>query len=72
MATGTGTLDGRLAIITGGGTGLGKIMSLIMAGEGCDIVVAARRVDAIEQTAKEVRDLGRRALAIPTDVTDSK
>lgn len=71
MATGTGTLDGRIAIITGGGTGLGKMMSLIMAREGCDIVVAARRVDPIEQTAKEVRDLGRRGLAIPTDVTDS-
>ena len=67
----TGTLDGKLAIVTGGGTGLGKITSLIMAKEGCDIVVAARRVGAIEQTAKEVRDLGRRALAIPTDVTDS-
>ena len=71
MATGTGTLDGRIAIVTGGGTGLGKVMSLILAREGCDIVVAARRVGAIEQTVKEVRDLGRRALAIPTDVADS-
>ncbi len=72
MATGTGTLDGKTAIVTGGGTGLGKIMSLILAKEGCDIVAAARRVDPIEQTAKLVRDLGRRGLAIPTDVTDSE
>ncbi len=72
MATGTGSLDGKTAIVTGGGTGLGKTMSLIMAKEGCDIVVAARRVEPIEQTAREVRDLGTRGLAIPTDVTDSK
>ena len=72
MATGNGTLAGKVVIITGGGTGLGKAMALLMAKEGADIVVAARRVNAIEQTAREVKDLGRRALAIPTDVTDSK
>lgn len=71
MATGKGTLEGKVAIVTGGGTGLGKSMSLLMAKEGADIVVGARRLNAIEQTAKEVRDLGRRALAIATDVTDS-
>ncbi|HEY33237.1 MAG TPA: glucose 1-dehydrogenase [Dehalococcoidia bacterium] len=70
MATGNGTLQGKVAIITGGGTGLGKMTALLMAKEGADIVVAARRVGAIEQTAKEVRDIGPRALAIPTDVTD--
>ncbi len=71
MATGKGTLDGKVAIITGGGTGLGKTMVLALAAEGCDVVVSARRVGAIEQTAKEARDHGRKALAIPTDVTDS-
>ena len=72
MATGNGTLAGKVVIITGGGTGLGKAMALLMAKEGADIVVAARRVNAIEQTAREVKDMGRRALAIPTDVTDSQ
>ena len=71
MATGNGTLQGKVAIVTGGGTGLGKSMCLLMAKEGCAIVVAARRVNAIEQTAREVRDLGSKALAIPTDVTDT-
>jgi len=72
MATGNGTLAGKVAIITGGGTGLGKMTALHMAREGADIVVAARRVGAIEQTAKEVREIGPRALAIPTDVKDSQ
>jgi NAD(P)-dependent dehydrogenase (short-subunit alcohol dehydrogenase family) len=70
MATGNGTLAGKVAVITGGGTGLGKMTALLMAKEGADIVVAARRVGAIEQTASEVREIGPRALAIPTDVTD--
>jgi len=72
MVSGKGTLEGKVAIVTGGGTGLGKTMALAMAKEGADIVVAARRVEAIEQTAKEVTALGRRGLAISTDVTDSQ
>ena len=72
MASGNGTLKGKVAIVTGGGTGLGKAMALALAKEGADIVVAARRVDAIEQTAREVKDLGCRGLAIPTDVTDTQ
>ncbi len=64
-------LKDKVTVITGGGTGLGKAMALALAGEGSDIVVAARRAGPIEQAAREVRELGRRALAIPTDVTDS-
>ena len=71
MSVGKMTLDGKVAIITGGGTGLGKAMALALAKQGADIVAAARRVGPIEQTASEARDLGSRALAIPTDVTDS-
>lgn len=63
-------LQGRVAIVTGGGTGLGKYMSLALAQAGADIVVAARRVNLIEETAAEIRKLGRRSLSIPTDVTD--
>ncbi len=72
MVTRKQSLEGKVAIITGGGTGLGKAMALTLAREGTDIVVAARRVEPIEQTAKEVSALGRRGLAIPTDVTDSQ
>ena len=72
MAKGKGTLVGKVAIVTGGGTGLGKTMALLMAKEGADVVVASRRLEAIEPAAKEIAALGSRSLAVPTDVTDSK
>jgi NAD(P)-dependent dehydrogenase (short-subunit alcohol dehydrogenase family) len=63
-------LDGRVAVITGAGTGIGRGVALVLAEHGADIVLAARRRDPLEQTAKEVEQLGRRALVVPTDVTD--
>jgi NAD(P)-dependent dehydrogenase (short-subunit alcohol dehydrogenase family) len=66
-------LTGKVAIITGGGTGLGKAIALVLArAGGADVVVAGRRLEPLEQTAKEVRATGRRAVAVPTDVTDSR
>lgn len=65
-------LDGEVAIVTGGGTGLGKAICLALAGAGADIVLAARRAEPIESAAAEIEGMGRRALAIPTDVADSK
>ena len=64
-------MDGKVTIVTGGGTGLGRAMVRALARAGSDIVVASRRPGPIEETAEEVRGLGRRALAIPTDVTQS-
>jgi NAD(P)-dependent dehydrogenase (short-subunit alcohol dehydrogenase family) len=71
MSAQRGTLDGKVIIITGGGTGLGRSMALCLAAEGADIVVAARRVQPLEETAAGVRKLGGKALVIPTDVTDT-
>lgn len=71
MPVSTMTLKGKVAIVTGGGTGLGKAMALALAREGADIVVAARRPAPIEQAAHEVRQLGNRALSVTTDTTDS-
>jgi NAD(P)-dependent dehydrogenase (short-subunit alcohol dehydrogenase family) len=61
-------LTGRVALVTGGSRGLGRQMVLAFADAGADVVIASRKADACEATAKEVRDRGRRALAVPTHV----
>ena len=68
----SGTLDGKVVIITGGGTGLGKAMALALAREGANVTVAARRIEPLEQTAREVSALGVKGLALSVDVTDSQ
>lgn len=64
-------LDGKVVIVTGGGTGLGREMVRHLARAGADVVIASRRPGPIEEAAAEVKEMGRHALAIPTDVTDS-
>ena len=63
-------MTGRVAVITGGGTGIGRGAALVLAERGADVVLAGRRPDPLEQTAKEIRKLGRDALTVATDVTD--
>lgn len=63
-------VDGKVAIVTGGGRGIGKAIALVLAEAGADVAVAARSREQIEQTAEEIRKLQRRALAIPTDVSN--
>jgi NAD(P)-dependent dehydrogenase (short-subunit alcohol dehydrogenase family) len=65
-------LDGRVAVITGGGTGIGRGAALVLAEHGADVVLAGRRVDPLESTAKEVMAMGRRALPVSTDVTTAQ
>src|SRR5207247_1276701 len=62
-------LGGRVAIVTGGGQGIGRATALELARLGADVVVAELNAESAERTAKEVRNLGRKALALPTDVT---
>lgn len=65
-------VDGKVAIVTGGGRGIGKAIALVLAEAGADVAVAARSREQIEQTAEEIRKLQRRALAIPTDVSNEE
>ena len=68
MVSGGFDLADRVAVITGGGTGIGQATALLLAEHGSDIVVASRRTDNLERTAEKVRTLGRRVLTHRTDV----
>ncbi|GGL16713.1 SDR family NAD(P)-dependent oxidoreductase [Nocardia jinanensis] len=63
-------LTGRVAVVTGAGSGLGAGFARALGEAGADIVVAGRRRDKLDQVADSVTALGRRCLAVPTDVTD--
>jgi NAD(P)-dependent dehydrogenase (short-subunit alcohol dehydrogenase family) len=61
-------LEGKVAVITGAGPGLGRTLAVLMAREGADVVLAARGADTLTAIAAEVAATGRAALAVPTDV----
>lgn len=61
-------LKDRVAIITGGGTGIGKAMAIEFARAGAHIVVASRKIENLDKTVADVKALGREAIAIATDI----
>jgi NAD(P)-dependent dehydrogenase (short-subunit alcohol dehydrogenase family) len=63
-------LDGKVAVVTGGSSGLGVTFALALAEAGADVVLAARREDKLAHTVRRVESLGRRAIAVRTDVTN--
>jgi 3-oxoacyl-[acyl-carrier protein] reductase len=63
-------LAGQTAIVTGAAKGMGRAISLRLAGEGADLVLAARTVAPLEAVATEARARGRRSLVVPVDVRD--
>lgn len=65
-------LKDKVAIITGGGTGIGKAISFAFVNEGAAVVVAARNLSRLEETVKEIKSRGGKAKAIQTDISDQK
>ncbi|RYP86510.1 SDR family oxidoreductase [Nocardioides guangzhouensis] len=63
-------LDGKVAIVTGASSGLGVAFARGLAEAGADLVLGARRLEKLEETAQLVRDAGRRVLTVATDVSD--
>lgn len=63
-------LDGKKALITGGGRGIGRAIALALSEEGCDVAISARTSAEIERTAKEIEMFGVRGLAIKADVAN--
>jgi 3-oxoacyl-[acyl-carrier protein] reductase len=63
-------LEGQTAVVTGAAKGMGRAISLRLAGEGADLVLAARTVAPLDAVAAEARALGRRALVVAVDVRD--
>jgi NAD(P)-dependent dehydrogenase (short-subunit alcohol dehydrogenase family) len=62
-------LSGRVAIVTGGGSGIGKATARLLAKRGADIAIAGRRGEKLEVAAREIEEeSGKRCLAVPTDV----
>ena len=70
MRTG-GLVQGKVAIVSGIGPGMGRDISLALASEGADIAMLARRQDKMAEVSDEVRALGREAVAITCDITNS-
>ena len=65
------SLKGRSAIVTGAGRGIGRAIALSLAEAGADVALAARTLSELQGLAAEIRELGSRAVAVPTDVSDS-
>jgi NAD(P)-dependent dehydrogenase (short-subunit alcohol dehydrogenase family) len=60
----------KVAIVTGGGTGIGRSAALALARDGFAVVIAGRRPEPLEETAREAEAAGLRVLAVPADVAD--
>lgn len=63
-------LDGKVAVVTGSGRGIGRRIATGLAEAGADVVVTARREADVAAVAAEIRSIGRRSLALPGDITD--
>jgi len=62
--------NGKIAIVTGAGSGIGKVSTIALLRDGWSVALAGRRAEALEQTIAAVEGDGSRAIAVPTDVAD--
>lgn len=65
-------LTGKIALITGAGSGVGRATSLLLAREGATVCLLGRRIAPLEATAREILDLGGQALVLPADISDER
>jgi uncharacterized protein len=65
-------LNGKVGVLTGASRGIGAVLAEHLARKGVDLVLAARSKDDLEVTAERVRELGVRAISVPTDVSDPR
>ena len=65
-------LSGRTALVTGGGRGIGRHLAIGLAEAGADVFVASRKLDACEEAARAITELGRRGVALQADVGRSE
>ena len=63
-------LNGKVAVVTGASSGLGRDAAIAYAEAGADVVLLARRLERLEELAEEIKKMGRDVLAIKMDVTD--
>jgi NAD(P)-dependent dehydrogenase (short-subunit alcohol dehydrogenase family) len=63
-------LSGRVAVVTGGGTGIGRATAHVLGAWGASVVLASRRTENLEHVANELDDGGVRSMVVPTDVQD--
>ena len=66
------SMQGRVALVTGGGRGIGRATALELARRGADVAIAARSAGEIEEVAAAIREHGRRTLAVPVDLSDAQ
>src|SRR4051812_4220272 len=64
------SLDGRVALVTGGGRGLGRALALALAGDGAGVAIGARSVHEVDAVAGGLREAGSSALSVSLDVAD--